>query len=247
MKMIGQDSLKTRRTLSAGGRDYEYFSVPEAAKTLGEPTDQLPVSLKILLENVLRFENGGSYTVEDARALAEWARSGSSTREVPFRPARILMQDFTGVPGVVDLAAMRDGITKLGGRPDQVNPLIQVDLVIDHSVMVDYFGTAQALHQNMDAEFSRNGERYSFLRWGQTAFQNFRVVPPGAGICHQVNVEYLAQTVWTADIEGKTFAYPDTLSAPTATPPWRTALACSAGASAASRRRRRCSASRSPC
>jgi aconitate hydratase len=197
MKMIGQDSLKTRRTLSAAGRDYEYYSVPEAAKALGEPTDRLPVSLKILLENVLRFENGGSYTVDDARAIAEWAR--------------ILMQDFTGVPGVVDLAAMRDGITKLGGRPDQVNPLIQVDLVIDHSVMVDYSGTKEALHQNMDAEFSRNGERYSFLRWGQTAFQNFRVVPPGAGICHQVNVEYLAQTVWTADIEGKTFAYPDTL------------------------------------
>ena len=211
MKMIGQDSLKTRRTLTADGRDYEYYSVPEAAKALGEPADRLPVSLKILLENVLRFENGGSYTVGDARALAEWARTGSSTREVPFRPARILMQDFTGVPGVVDLAAMRDGITKLGGRPDQVNPLIQVDLVIDHSVMVDYSGTPNALHQNMDAEFSRNGERYSFLRWGQTAFQNFRVVPPGAGICHQVNVEYLAQTVWTAETEGKTFAYPDTL------------------------------------
>jgi aconitate hydratase len=211
MKMIGQDSLKTRRTLTADGRDYEYYSVPEAAKALGEPAGRLPVSLKILLENVLRFENGGSYTVNDARALAEWARTGSSTREVPFRPARILMQDFTGVPGVVDLAAMRDGITKLGGRPDQVNPLIQVDLVIDHSVMVDYSGTPNALHQNMDAEFSRNGERYSFLRWGQTAFQNFRVVPPGAGICHQVNVEYLAQTVWTAEIEGKTFAYPDTL------------------------------------
>ena len=211
MKMIGQDSLKTRRTLTAAGRDYEYYSVPEAAKALGEPTDRLPVSLKILLENVLRFENGGSYTVDDARAIAEWARTGSSTREVPFRPARILMQDFTGVPGVVDLAAMRDGITKLGGRPDQVNPLIQVDLVIDHSVMVDHSGTASALHENMDAEFSRNGERYSFLRWGQTAFQNFRVVPPGAGICHQVNVEYLAQTIWTADIEGKTFAYPDTL------------------------------------
>ncbi len=211
MKMIGQDSLKTRRTLTAAGQEYEYFSVPEAAKALGEPTDRLPVSLKILLENVLRFENGASYTVEDARAVAEWARTGSSTREVPFRPARILMQDFTGVPGVVDLAAMRDGITKLGGRPDQVNPLIQVDLVIDHSVMVDHSGTASALEQNMDAEFSRNGERYSFLRWGQTAFQNFRVVPPGAGICHQVNVEYLSQTVWTADIEGKTFAYPDTL------------------------------------
>ena len=211
MKMIGQDSLKARRTLDAAGKQYDYFSIPEAAKALGEPTDRLPVSLKILLENVLRFENGGSYTVEDARAIAEWAREGRSTKEVPFRPARILMQDFTGVPGVVDLAAMRDGIIKLGGQPGQVNPLIQVDLVIDHSVMVDYSGTTDSLHKNMDAEFSRNGERYSFLRWGQTAFQNFRVVPPGAGICHQVNVEFLAQTVWTADIEGKTVAYPDTL------------------------------------
>ncbi len=211
MKMIGQDTLNTRRTLEAAGRSYDYFSIPEAAKALGEPTDRLPVSLKILLENVLRFENGASYTIDDARAIAEWAREGRSTREVPFRPARILMQDFTGVPGVVDLAAMRDGIIKLGGQPGQVNPLIQVDLVIDHSVMVDYSGTTDSLHKNMDAEFSRNGERYSFLRWGQTAFQNFRVVPPGAGICHQVNCEFLAQTIWTAEIEGKTVAYPDTL------------------------------------
>ena len=157
MKMIGQDTLNTRRTLEAGGRSYDYFSVPEAAKSLGEPTHRLPVSLKILLENVLRFENGASYTVGDARAIAEWAREGRSTREVPFRPARILMQDFTGVPGVVDLAAMRDGIIKLGGQPGQVNPLIQVDLVIDHSVMVDYSGTTDSLHKNMDAEFSRNG------------------------------------------------------------------------------------------
>ena len=211
MKTVGQDTLQTRRTLTVSGRDYEYFSVPAAAAALGEPTDRLPVSLKILLENVLRFENGASYTVNDARALADWAREGRSDKEVPFKPARILMQDFTGVPGVVDLAAMRDGITALGGRPDQVNPLIPVDLVIDHSVMVDVSGTAEALHQNMDAEFSRNGERYSFLRWGQTAFENFRVVPPGAGICHQVNVEYLAQTVWTADMGGHTYAYPDTL------------------------------------
>ena len=211
MKMIGQDSLKTRRTLTAAGREYDYYSVPEAATALGEPTSRLPVSLKILLENVLRFEDGGSYRVQDARAIAEWARTGASTNEVPFRPARILMQDFTGVPGVVDLAAMRDGIIRLGGTPGQVNPLIQVDLVIDHSVMVDHSGTADALERNMDAEFSRNGERYSFLRWGQTAFQNFRVVPPGAGICHQVNVEFLAQTVWTAEIEGRTIAYPDTL------------------------------------
>ena len=211
MKMIGQDSLNTRRTLTAAGRDYEYFSLAEAAKSLGEGVRRLPVSLKILLENVLRFENGGSYKVADAQAIADWAEGGHSTREVPFRPARILMQDFTGVPGVVDLAAMRDGIVRLGGNPEQVNPLVPVDLVIDHSVVVDVAGREDALHRNMDIEFERNGERYSFLRWGQTAFQNFRVVPPGAGICHQVNVEYLAQTVWTASIEGKTFAYPDTL------------------------------------
>ena len=211
MKAIGHDSLHTRRTLSAAGRDYEYFSLPEAYKAMGEDAARLPVSLKILLENVLRFENGGSYTVDDARAIAEWARTGSSTREVPFRPARILMQDFTGVPAVVDLAAMRDGIIRLGGSPEQVNPLVPVDLVIDHSVMVDAFGSTDALAKNMDAEFSRNGERYTFLRWGQTAFRNFRVVPPGAGICHQVNVEFLAETVWTADVDGKTFAYPDTL------------------------------------
>ena len=211
MKPIGHDTLNTRRTLNVAGVEYDYFSVVEAAKALNQSTARLPVSLKILLENVLRFENGASYTVEDARAIAEWAEKGHSDKEVPFKPARILMQDFTGVPGVVDLAAMRDGITALGGRPEQVNPLVPVDLVIDHSVMVDVSGTPNALHENMDAEFSRNGERYSFLRWGQGAFENFRVVPPGAGICHQVNVEYLAQTVWTAQIDDKVIAYPDTL------------------------------------
>ena len=211
MNMIGHDSLKTRATLDAAGKSYVYFSLPAAAKALGEDVSRLPVSLKILLENVLRFENGGSYTVDDARAVAEWAKSGTSAKEVPFRPARILMQDFTGVPAVVDLAAMRDGIANLGGSPDQVNPLIPVDLVIDHSVMVDFAGTADALAKNVDAEFDRNGERYTFLRWGQGAFQNFRVVPPGTGICHQVNCEYLADTVWTTEANGETYAYPDTL------------------------------------
>ena len=211
MTMIGHDSLKTRATLSAGGKTYGYFSVPAAAKALNEDVSRLPVSLKILLENVLRFENGGSYTVEDARAIAEWAKTGTSSREVPFRPARILMQDFTGVPAVVDLAAMRDGITALGGSPTQVNPLVPVDLVIDHSVMVDFSGSKDSLAKNVDAEFARNGERYTFLRWGQGAFDNFRVVPPGTGICHQVNVEYLAETVWTSEAEGTAFAYPDTL------------------------------------
>ncbi len=211
MTMIGHDTLRTRSTLEAAGKSYAYYSVPAAGKALGQDTSRLPVSLKILLENVLRFENGGTYTVDDARAIAEWATTGHSEREVPFRPARILMQDFTGVPAVVDLAAMRDGIGPLGGRPDQVNPLVPVDLVIDHSVMVDFSASKDALHKNMDAEFSRNGERYEFLRWGQEAFRNFRVVPPGAGICHQVNVEYLAETVWTSEAEGQTIAYPDTL------------------------------------
>ena len=211
MNMIGHDSLKTRTSLSAAGKSYDYFSIPAAAKAMGMDVSRLPVTLKILLENVLRFENGGSYTVDDARAIAQWVDAGTSTREVPFRPARILMQDFTGVPAVVDLAAMRDGITTLGGAPEQVNPLVPVDLVIDHSVMVDFSASADALHKNVDAEFSRNAERYTFLRWGQAAFQNFRVVPPGTGICHQVNVEYLAETVWTSDADGTVVAYPDTL------------------------------------
>jgi aconitate hydratase len=210
MKTIGHDSLNTRRTLLVEGQAYEYFSIPEAAKTLGDVA-RLPVTLKVLLENVLRFEDGHSYHVADAQAIVDWQKNASSTSEVPFKPARILMQDFTGVPAVVDLAAMRDGITRLGGDPQKVNPLVPVDLVIDHSVMVDSFGSPDSLRRNVDTEFARNGERYQFLRWGQEAFENFRVVPPGTGICHQVNLEYLAQTVWTAEIGGVRFAYPDTL------------------------------------
>jgi len=208
MRMIGQDSLKTRRTLTVDGKTYHYFSLPEAAKSIGD-ISRLPYSLKVLLENVLRFENGASYTVADAKAIAGWLPAGHSEQEVPFRPARILLQDFTGVPAVVDLAAMRDGIIALGGDPRKVNPLLPVDLVIDHSVMVDVSGTATSLQQNVDIEFERNGERYEFLRWGQSAFDNFRVVPPGTGICHQVNLEYLAQVVWTAVDTGETFVYPD--------------------------------------
>ncbi len=210
MKSIGQDTLKTRATLEAGGQEYHYFSLPKAAETIGDLT-KLPISLKVLLENVLRFEDGSACTVDHAKAIAEWVENATSTKEVPFRPSRILMQDFTGVPAVVDLAAMRDGIIKLGGQPDKVNPLIPVDLVIDHSVMVDVAGTENALHDNVELEFARNGERYRFLRWGSQAFENFRVVPPGTGICHQVNLEYLAQTVWTAKLKGEEFAYPDTL------------------------------------
>jgi aconitate hydratase len=210
MKSIGQDTLKTRSTLVVEGKSYDYFSIPAAEAAIGD-VSRLPVSLKVLLENVLRFEDGKSYVVADAQSVADWLKEGKSTKEVPFKPSRILMQDFTGVPGVVDLAAMRDGITHLGGDPQKVNPLVPVDLVIDHSVMVDFSATADSQKKNVDVEFERNGERYSFLRWGQTAFDNFRVVPPGTGICHQVNLEYLSQTVWTAELGGKTFAYPDTL------------------------------------
>ncbi len=211
MKTVGQDSLRTSRELDVHGKTYSYFSIPAAGEALGVDLSRLPKTLKVLLENVLRFEDGTSYTVDDARAVVDWLEGASSKREVPFKPARILMQDFTGVPAVVDLAAMRDGVLQLGGRPSQVNPLVPVDLVIDHSVMVDVSGTRDALDRNVDIEFQRNGERYAFLRWGQTAFDNFRVVPPGTGICHQVNLEYLAQAVWTAELDGRSYAYPDTL------------------------------------
>ena len=210
MTTIGHDTLKTRRTLNVEGKAYDYYSLPEAAKTLGD-FSRLPVSLKVLLENTLRFEDGRSYTTADAKAIVEWLEKGSSSKEVPFKPARILLQDFTGVPAVVDLAAMRDGLTRLGGNPAKVNPLVPVDLVIDHSVQIDVFGTAAALQTNVDIEFERNEERYKFLRWGQDAFDNFRVVPPGTGICHQVNLEYLGQCVWTSTNGGTNFAYPDTL------------------------------------
>ena len=210
MTAIGHDSLGTKRTLDVDGKSYGYFSLAAAAGKIGD-VSRLPVSLKVLLENVLRFENGSTTKQDDARAIAEWLKQGSSTKEVPFRPARILMQDFTGVPGVVDLAAMRDGIARLGGEPERVNPLVPVDLVIDHSVMVDVYAKPDALKKNVEIEFERNGERYTFLRWGQEAFDNFRVVPPGTGICHQVNLEYLGQCVWTSANGGETYAYPDTL------------------------------------
>jgi aconitate hydratase len=210
MTAIGHDSLGTKRTLDVDGTTYAYFSLAAAGEKIGD-VSRLPVSLKVLLENVLRFENGTTTKPDDARAIADWLKQGSSTKEVPFRPARILMQDFTGVPGVVDLAAMRDGIARLGGEPERVNPLVPVDLVIDHSVMVDVYATPDALKKNVDIEFERNGERYSFLRWGQEAFDNFRVVPPGTGICHQVNLEYLGQCVWMSENGGTAYAYPDTL------------------------------------
>ena len=207
---LGQDSLKTRRTLSVAGKDYDYFSLDAAADRIGDVA-RLPYSLKVLLENLLRYEDGRSVTVDDIQAMADWQKERRSDKEIAYRPARVLMQDFTGVPAVVDLASMREAMKVLGGDPKKINPLSPVDLVIDHSVMVDYFGHKNSFEKNVELEFERNRERYAFLRWGQTAFDNFRVVPPGTGICHQVNLEYLAQTVWTAEEEGRSVAYPDTL------------------------------------
>jgi len=210
---VGHDSAKTRKTLSVGSQNIAYYSIPAAeAAGLGD-FSKLPAALKVVLENMLRFEDGKTVTVDDIKAFAEWAtKGGKNPREIAYRPARVLMQDFTGVPAVVDLAAMRDGLVALGGDADKINPLNPVDLVIDHSVMIDEFGNPRAFQMNVDREYERNIERYTFLKWGQKAFNNFRVVPPGTGICHQVNLEYLSQTVWTdKDQNGVEVAYPDTL------------------------------------
>jgi aconitate hydratase len=205
------DSFKSRKTLEVGGKSYVYYSIPDAEKNGLAGVSKLPASMKVVLENLLRFEDGRTVTKADILAVAEWLKTRTSEHEISYRPARVLMQDFTGVPAVVDLAAMRDATSKLGADPQKVNPLVPVDLVIDHSVMVDAFGTPRAFNDNVELEYERNGERYEFLRWGQKAFDNFRVVPPGTGICHQVNLEYLGQTVWTKDENGETVAYPDTL------------------------------------
>jgi aconitate hydratase len=207
------DSFNCRKTLDVEGKAYVYYSLPDAEANGLKGISRLPYSMKVLLENLLRHEDGRTVTKADIAAMAEWLdNKGRSEKEIGFRPARVLMQDFTGVPAVVDLAAMRDGMTKLGGDPAKINPLVPVDLIIDHSVIVDEFGTPKALSDNVAHEYARNGERYNFLKWGQGAFHNFRVVPPGTGICHQVNLEYLAQTVWTKQMpDGSTVAYPDTL------------------------------------
>lgn len=210
MTRVGQDTLGTRQTLNVGDKAYDYYSLMEAEKTLGD-LSRLPFSLKVLLENLLRFEDGRTVSVDDVKAVGEWLKTQSSSREIAYRPARVLMQDFTGVPAVVDLAAMRASMLEAGQDPKKINPLAPVDLVIDHSVSVDHFGSPDAFSDNVALEMKRNQERYEFLRWGQTAFDNFRVVPPGTGICHQVNLEYLSQTVWTSDADGTTVAYPDTL------------------------------------
>lgn len=208
--MSAKDSYNTLSQLEVAGATLNYFSLPKAAKTLGD-IDKLPISLKVLLENLLRHEDGVTVTKEQIQAVVGWLKTKSSSQEIEYRPARVLMQDFTGVPAVVDLAAMRDAVAKAGLPANSINPLSAVDLVIDHSVMVDKFATETAFAENVKMEMERNKERYEFLRWGQKAFNNFRVVPPGTGICHQVNLEYLAKVAWTSEHDGKTFVYPDTL------------------------------------
>lgn len=211
MTAIGNDTLGTRDTLTVGSKTYSFYSLPKAAKKLGD-ISRLPFSMKVLLENMLRFEDGKTVTKDDAQAIVDWQKDARSNREIQYRPARVLMQDFTGVPCVVDLAAMRDAITTLGGDAAKINPQVPVHLVIDHSVMVDEFGTPQSFGQNVELEYERNLERYEFLKWGSKALDNFQVVPPGTGICHQVNLEYIAQSVWSsAAPDGATIAYPDTL------------------------------------
>src|SRR5690242_12775382 len=221
MAVVALDSFKCRRTLKIGKKSYNFYSLPVAEKNGLEGISRLPFSMKVLLENLIRHEDGRTVTKQDIKAIADWAKKRRSDREIAFRPARVLMQDFTGVPAVVDLAAMRDAMKALGGDPSRINPLVPVDLVIDHSVIVDYFGTPTAFKKNVAEEYAQNQERYTFLKWAQKAFDNFRVVPPGTGICHQVNLEYLSQTVWVSPdkqkvkVDGKIVtadvAYPDTL------------------------------------
>ena len=208
--MPSLDSFSARRSFDVGNRSYDYFSLIAAHDELGD-VSRLPFSLKVLLENLLRHEDGQSVTADDIRAVVQWLSDRRSDREIAYRPVRVLMQDFTGVPAVVDLAAMRQAMVELGGDAERINPLTPVDLVIDHSVQVDQFGTAQSFHFNVEREMERNKERYQFLRWAQTAFDNLRVVPPGTGICHQVNLEYLGKVVWSHEEDGKRIAYPDTL------------------------------------
>ena len=211
MTQVGQDTLGARSTLTVGAKDYAYYALGTAAAAYGD-ISRLPFSMKVLLENLLRFEDGGfTVSTDDIKALVDWQKDPSSSREIQYRPARVLLQDFTGVPCVVDLAAMRDAIAKLGGDTSKINPQVPVHLVIDHSVMVDEFGHPKAFEQNVEIEYYRNGERYDFLKWGSKSLANFKAVPPGTGICHQVNLEHIAQAVWTSEgVDGVTVAYPDT-------------------------------------
>src|SRR5947208_43202 len=210
--MPSLDSFKCRKKLTVGARTYHYYSLKTAEKNGLKGISNLPFSMKVLLENLLRFEDGRSVTKDDIQAVSAWLDDrGTADKEIAFRPSRVLMQDFTGVPCVVDLAAMRDAMAKLGGDAKRINPLQPVELVIDHSVQVDAYGSDAALLINRDLEFERNVERYNFLKWGQEALQDFKVVPPNTGIVHQVNLEYLARVVFVKEVDGKKVAYPDTL------------------------------------
>jgi aconitate hydratase len=208
---MSNNSFGAKKKISVKGKDYTIYSIADASKAMGIDLTKLPCSMKVLLENMLRYEDGRSVTKEDVQAVADWVKTKTSDKEIAYRPARVLLQDFTGVPAVVDLAAMRDAVAKRGLDPKAINPLSQVDLVIDHSVQVDSYATKSSFKENVELEFERNAERYEFLRWGQGAFTNFRVVPPGTGICHQVNLEYLSQVVWSSKVDGELVAYPDTL------------------------------------
>src|SRR5210317_1414873 len=210
MSIESLNSFNSRKNLDVAGSVYEYYSLSGYARTRSG-VERLPLTLKVLLENLLRNEDGDSVTAADINAVVDWLDQRTSDHEIAFRPARVLMQDFTGVPAVVDLAAMRDAVARAGGDPQKINPQIPVDLVIDHSVMVDKYAMPEAFAYNVDKEMERNRERYQFLRWGQKAFDNFRVVPPGTGICHQVNLEYLARSVWSSEENGIRYAFPDTL------------------------------------
>nr|BFF21723.1 hypothetical protein GCM10025730_52440 [Promicromonospora thailandica] len=236
------DTFGSKGTLEVSGKSYEIFRLSAV-----EGTERLPYSLKILAENLLRTEDGANITADHVRALASWDPDAQPDTEIQFTPARVIMQDFTGVPCVVDLATMREAVAALGGDATRINPLAPAEMVIDHSVQIDVAGRADAFQRNVEFEYQRNHERYQFLRWGQTAFDDFKVVPPGTGIVHQVNIEYLARTVMTREVEGRCARTPTPASAPTRTPRWSTAWACWAGASVASRPRPRCSASRSRC
>jgi len=211
MTQVGNNSLDTRSTLTVGGKAYAFYSLKKAAEKVGD-VSRLPFSMKVLLENLLRFEDAGfTVSIGDVQAIADWLKNPVTGKEIQYRPARVLMQDFTGVPCVVDLAAMRDAIEKLGGDTRKINPQVPVHLVIDHSVMVDEFGTPKAFEKNVELEYQRNAERYDFLKWGSKSLDNFSAVPPGTGICHQVNLEHIAQCVWTSeDADGRLVAYPDT-------------------------------------
>src|SRR5690242_517405 len=209
--MTSLDSFRCCKTLKVGSKTYAFYSLAAAEKNGLKGISRLPFSMKVLLENLLRHEDGRTVTKEDIQGVAQWLKNKTSEREIAFRPARVLMQDFTGVPAVVDLAAMRDAMRMLGGDPTKINPLVPVDLVIDHSVIVNFFGSASAFKQNVAEEYKQNQERYRFLKWAQQSFANFRVVPPGTGICHQVNLEYLSRTVFTREQDGVEMAFPDTL------------------------------------